>query len=253
MIPKGQLPLTGRGLDRDDLRDKVADHLDGLPTGAKLEVQDLQPARELKKLMAKASDQADNEHDDHIDGGDVIRALADFKTASSPDFLSTEPTKRDRPRTSKRNKRTRSSKSSRQSTPVLQNGEEEMANTPIDQTNKGLNFDVDPIRASIKSIMARRRDAEEILFECEWYHLFKSLNMIDEVLEGEELAQRTMLLARAEKELAERPRCRKAFLYVRHLDQELARLKGIVDIDWAGDITPDEAVSELARLRAIAA
>ena len=133
--------------------------------------------------MAKASDLADNEHDDHIDGGDVIRALADFETASSPDFLNAEPTKRERPRTNKQNKRTRSRKSTRQSTPVLQNGEEAMANTPIDQTNEDLNFEADPIRASIKSIMARRRDAEEILFECEWYHLFKSLNMIDEVLE----------------------------------------------------------------------
>ncbi len=249
--PEGAIALTGRGLDRDDLRDKVADHLDSLPTGAKLEVADLQPARELKKLMAKASDQADNEHDDHIDGGDVIRALADFETPNSPDFLNAEPNKPNRPRTSNRHTRPRSRKSARQSTPVLQNGEEAMANTPIDQANEDLNFDVDPIRASIKSIMARRRDAEEILFECEWYHLFKSLNMIDEVLDGEEQTQRTMLLARAEKELAERPRCRKAFLYVRHLDQELARLKGIVDIDWAGDITPDEAVSELARLRAL--
>ncbi len=249
--PEGAIALTGRGLDRDNLRDKVADHLDGLPTGAKLEIAELQPARELKKLMAKASDQADNEHDDHIDGGDVIRALADFETANSPDFLNAEPNKPERARAPKRHKRSHSRPSTQQSTPVLQNGEEAMANTPIDQTSEDLNFDVDPIRASIKSIMARRRDAEEILFECEWYHLFKSLNMIDEVLDGEEQTQRTMLLARAEKELAERPRCRKAFLYVRHLDKELARLKGIVDIDWAGDITPDEAVSELARLRAL--
>ncbi|MCP4934019.1 MAG: hypothetical protein GY927_07385 [bacterium] len=249
--PEGAIVLTERGLDRDDLREKIADHLDELPIDAKLEAQDLRPARELKKLMAKASDQADNEHDDHIDGGDVIRALADFETANSPDFLNAKPNKQDRSRTSARNSRTRSRKSTRQSTPVLQNKEDTMANTPINQTNEDLDFDVDPIRASIKSIMARRRDAEEILFECEWYHLFKSLNMIDEVLEGEEQTQRTMLLARAEKELAERPRCRKAFLYVRHLDQELARLKGIVDIDLISDITPDEAVSELARLRAL--
>ncbi len=249
--PEGAIALTQRGLDRDDLREALADHLERLPAGAKLDVQDIQPARELKKLMAKTSDQADNEHDDHIDGGDVIRALADFKTANSPDFLNIGQHKQETPPAKKRHARSHSRKSTPQNSPALQNGEDAMANTPTDQTSDDLNFDADPIKASIKSIMARRRDAEEILFECEWYHLFKSLNMIDEVLEGEELTQRTILLARAEKELAERPRCRKAFLYVRHLDKELARLKGIVDIDWAGDITPDEAVSELARLRAL--
>ena len=251
--PEGAIALTQSGVNRDDLRDDIADHLDGIPAGAKLDLKDLQPARELKKLMAKASDQADNEHDDHIDGGDVIRALADFETVSTLDFLTTTQPNQKAARAPKRHKRTRVRKSTKVAPTPLQTETEEkpMENTPHTQTSDDLNFDVDPIRASIKAIMARRRDAEEILFECEWYHLFKSLNMIDEVLEGEEQTQRAKLLARAEKELAERPRCRKAFLYVRHLDQELIRLKGIVDIDWAGEITPDEAVSELARLRAM--
>jgi len=76
--PEGAIALIAMGVDRDQLRDELADHLDEIPTGARIELSRLQPARELKKLMAKASDMADNEHDDHIDGGDVVRALGEF-------------------------------------------------------------------------------------------------------------------------------------------------------------------------------
>lgn len=246
--PEGAIALTHMGIDRDDLRADIAQHLKAMPSGAKIDLQELQPARELKKLMAKASDQADHEHDDNIDGGDVIRALADFKAAKNLDFLIQLQNKSAAKDTSQNSTKS-TSQNPTQTEPVPpQAGDDTVEKTPPTQN---LNFDVDPIRASIEAIMARRRDAEEILFECEWYHLFKSLNMIDEVLEGEEQTHRAKLLARAEQELAERPRCRKAFLYVRHLDQELIRLKGIVDIDWAGEITPDEAVAELARLRAL--
>ena len=245
--PEGAIALTQRGLDRDDLRDEVADHLDTIPAGSKLDAKDLQPARELKKLMAKASDQADNEHDDHIDGGDVIRALAGFESTSTPDFLNAGQSSREKSQAPKRRTRNQSRKSNRTDTPPLQNGAEEMANTPIDQTSDDLNFDVDPIKASIKSIMARRKDAEEILFECEWYHLFKSLNMIDEVLEGEEQTQRTKLLGPCRKGTGGAPALPQGVFYMCVIwIRNCARLKGIVDIDWIGDITPDEAVSELA-------
>ena len=259
--PEGAIALMQTGVDRDDLRDLIADHLDAIPAGAKVDLEDLQPARDLKKLMAKASDLADNEHDDKIDGGDVIRALDEFEASGDLEFLSAlknnksnnknNPQRRARS-TPRKTARTQSARP--EQTEAAQNapqvGDEPMVNTPHTSNANEHDLNADPIKASIKAIMARRADAEEILNECEWYHLFKSLNMIDEGLEGEEQTHRAILLARAEAELAERPRCRKAFLYVRHLDQELARLKGIVDIDWAGEITPDETVSELSRLRA---
>jgi uncharacterized protein (DUF3084 family) len=245
--PEGAIALTKMGIDRDALRNDIADHLDAIPAGAQLGLDELQPARELKKLMARASDQADHEHDEHIDGGDVIQALAGFETSNTPDFLIPLQNSKNAPPSPKHHTRSSSHKTKRSQT--LSTLSE---NSPVENSrDNDLNFDVDPIKTAIKAIMARRRDAEEVLYECEWYHLFKSLNMIDEGLEGEEQAHRAKLLARAEQELAERPRCRKAFLYVRHLDQELTRLKGIVDIDWAGDISPDEAVSELSRLRSM--
>ncbi len=282
--PEGAIALIAMGVDRDQLRDELADHLDEIPTGARVELARLQPARELKKLMAKASDMADNEHDDHIDGGDVVRALGEFDRLGDFDFSHHFTKQPDTKSAALRASRPRSPKKTARYTPVSppsgqserpaaentqmppqtlpdqtapssplppQAGDETVEKTPPTHTAPELNFDVDPIKASIKAIMARRADAEEILYECEWYHLFKSLNMIDEGLEGEAQTHRAKLLAKAERELAERPRCRKAFLYVRHLDQELARLKGIVDIDWAGDITPDETVRELSRLRAL--
>ncbi len=253
--PEGAIALTRMGIDRDELRNTLADHLDAIPAGAKVELKDLQPSRTLKKLMAKASDQADNEHDDHVDGGDVIRALGEFEASNSNlDFLQTLQNNEDTP-PPKRHPRSRLRKAPSAAGRLPDADENMMAKTgphpsSLPQTQP-LNFDVDPIKASIEAIMARRSEAEKVLFECEWYHLFKSLNMIDDALEGEEQVQRARLLARAEKELAERPRCRKAFLYVRHLDKELARLKGIVDIDWAGDFTPDETVRELDRLRSL--
>ena len=253
------MPSCRWGVDRDDLRDNIADHLDTIPAGAKTDLEELQPARELKKLMAKASDLADNEHDDKIDGGDVIRALGQFESSGSLDFLLALKTTKGSDETPQRHARSRPPTSTRKrsvrSEPIAakqnapQVGEEPMVHTPHTPNANELNVETDPIKASIKAIMVRRAEAEEILNECEWYHLFKSLNMIDEGLEGEDQTHRAILLARAEAELAERPRCRKAFLYVRHLDQELARLKGIVDIDWVGDLTPDETVADLARMR----
>jgi flagellin-like hook-associated protein FlgL len=238
--PEGAIALTQMGVDRDKLRNNIADHLDAIPAGDNIKPHELQPSRTLKKLMAKASDQADSEHDDHIDGGDVIHALGEFKASNSNlDFLQGVQIEAEAKPAQKRSTRQRSRKA----------GDETVEDSPSNSQANELNFDVDPIKASIKAIMARRSEAENILLECEWYHLFKSLNMIDAVLGEEEQVQRTNLLARAEKELAERPRCRKAFLYVRYLDNELDRLKGIVDIDWAGDITPDETVRELDRLR----
>ena len=286
--PEGAIALIAIGVDRDELRDELADHLDEIPSGARVELAKLQPARELKKLMAKASDMADNEHDDHIDGGDVVRALAEFDRLGDFDTSHHFAKKSGAQPVAPRNTRTRSRQRTARQEPVHpqntqaevpeyqtaqhvpaptpapippqaaqsaplppQAGDQTVEKNPANAPSRELKFDVDPIKASIKAIMARRADAEEILNECEWYHLFKSLNNIDDGLEGEAQTYRAKLLAKAEMELAERPRCRKAFLYVRHLDQELARLKGIVDIDWAGDITPDETVRELARLRAL--
>jgi len=285
--PEGAIALIAMGVDRDELRDELADHLHQIPTGARVELARLQPARELKKLMAKASDMADNEHDDHIDGGDVVRALGEFDRLGDFDFRHHFAKQPEIKSPAPQNTRPRSHKKTAQYAPVQppktqiappapapepvqvatapvqtapipplpplppQAGDETVEKISPTPKASALNFDVDPIKASIKAIMARRADAEEILYECEWYHLFKSLNMIDEGLEGEAQTYRAKLLAKAEMELAERPRCRKAFLYVRHLDQELDRLKGIVDIDWAGDITPDETVRQLSYLRAM--
>ncbi len=247
--PEGAIALTKMGVDRDELRDRLADHLDAIPAGSKTEVKDMQPTRELKKLMARASELADREHDDHIDGGDVIRALAKFEASENSFLVPLRQVEKPSEPPAKRHARSLGRKTAPAPSLPPNSGDEQMQTTaPVDETASP-EFDMDPIKASIKAIMARRRDAEQILFECEWYHLFKSLNMIDEGLEGEEQTHRARLLARAEQELAERPRCRKAFLYVRHLDQELARLKGIVDIDWAGDISPDETVRQLAQLR----
>jgi myosin heavy subunit len=249
--PEGAIALARMGVDRDELREDMEARIDDIPKGRRIEIDEIEPSRELKKLMAMASELAEGENDDEIDGGDVIRALARQESAGGRGRLLPAP---DRERGAGRKGKAPSrspndDEAGERETASNASGESKVPKSVPPEPRRKVDFDVDPIRASIESIMARRRDAEEILYECEWYHLFKSLNMIDDALEGEEKRHRARLLARAEQELAERPRCRKAFLYVRHLDQELARLKSIVDINWAGDLSPDQAVSELYRLR----
>lgn len=238
--PEAAIELNAMKVDRERLREELIARVDELPHGPLSETQSPQPSRELKKLMAKASDLADQRRDDHIDGSDVVRALIDFEAVPAGRILQhLLPTR------AGSGSRARAARQGEEPRVVL----ETLSHNPGPHSALALGFDVDPIRASIGAIMARRRDAEQILNQCEWYHLFKSLNMIEDGLEGDEQTHRAKLLARAERELAERPRCRKAFLYVQHLDQELARLKGIVDTDWADEFSPDEAVAELARLR----
>jgi hypothetical protein len=241
--PESAIVLNDLGVDRERLREELLARLDELPLGAISDQQTPQPSRELKKLMAKASDLADKDRDDHVDGGDVVRALIDFDGPAAARLLQVQVPGRAGAGKAKAPPQGVSA--------AIESARAGFASarSPEPQAAAPLGFDVDPIRASIEAIMARRRDAEQVLNQCEWYHLFKSLNQIEAGLEDAEQTHRAILLARAERELAERPRCRKAFLYVRHLDNELARLKGIVDIDWTDEFSPDEAVAELARLR----
>ena len=220
--------------------------------------------------MAYASDLAERQDKDLVDGGDVVRALFEFDKLSTFHLLRTI-----RPRddfgTAHAEWDERLERLSQVEDPFPPLGLESLSTDDLAEEHALAALDLDDwdeddhshggrrgsgwpqkvthmplsqkprsgttsqelleISASLNAILERRRIAEDILNSCDWYGFYKTLSRTPRNLSREEDAHRRHLLRKAENEINKVPRCRKAFLYVQYLDEELKKLRALREME----------------------
>ncbi len=81
------------------------------------------------------------------------------------------------------------------------------------------------IRSSLNSLMQRRSDAEKVLKDCEWYQLLKNLEQVSDDLDDTAERHQKKLAKKARQEIGKVDRWRKAYRYIKHIDDEMAKFR----------------------------
>ncbi len=253
--PEGAIALAERGIDRQTLRRGLSEALRSLPPTASPKAQDTQkPDRDLKRLMARASELAEEAEKELLDGGDVIAALDGFAQREGASVLARlqMPTQAMTSQSLVTETTARPSKS-----PQDDADRAEREKTPQDfsgETSRLLgnghgtmgSFAPNLLHETLSDILRKQREAQETLARCPWYRVYRNLQQMGPRSETEAESHRLTMLSQAEAEIARDPECALAFRYLRFLEDELARLPRLAALDLA-DLFPKSDESEAER------